>query len=102
MKIENECSEFEKDITEITQEMVSLLTRKRIDYGLSFEGIWDKYGAITCVIRLEDKIARLGNLIKNQIKPKNESIIDTFRDIIGYGILALRKMKINEQKQPEL
>jgi len=82
--------EFESEIKEITTKITDLLVKKRADYGSSFDDIWNDVGVISVVVRLMDKIARLKNLIINNKKPNNESIEDTFKDIIGYGVLSMR------------
>jgi len=39
-------------------------------------------------------VSRLKNLMwKNDYEPKNESVVDTFIDIAGYGIIALMLAK---------
>lgn len=82
---------FEARIKEILEDIRTLLIRKRNDYGDSFEVIWGKVGMISVIVRLMDKIERLRNL--NGKTTKNESIEDTFRDIIGYSVLSLRMLK---------
>lgn len=84
--------EFKKDIDKITKEISDLLVKKRKDYGTSFDDIWREMGAISVVVRLRDKIARLQNLIGKNKTPSNESIEDSFRDICGYSILSLRML----------
>lgn len=67
--------------------MSNLLVSKQRDYG---HGNIMKFGLTGILIRLNDKIERLGNLRrKNVIEPKNESIDDTLKDIIGYCVVAL-------------
>lgn len=49
----------------------------------------DKRFAITgLIIRMNDKMNRLVNLIRKQLAPENESIEDAFQDISIYGIIS--------------
>lgn len=83
---------FKPEIQNIVNEIVDLLVRKREDYGNSFDEIWSKFGILSVIVRLNDKIARLNNLTTTK-KVNFESVDDTFRDIIGYCLLALRQLK---------
>ena len=40
-------------------------------------------------VRMWDKIARINNLIDNDLDPKNESLRDSFMDLANYSIIAL-------------
>ena len=51
------------------------------------------YALFMCVL----KIARLTNLINNNKVPNNESIEDSFVDLIGYSKLAYCNYKDNEK-----
>jgi len=54
---------------------------------------------ISAVIRINDKTNRLKNLVQNNKKPMNETIEDTFKDIIGYCLLSLRILKIEKKRE---
>jgi hypothetical protein len=41
------------------------------------------------LVRLSDKIERLINLKRHKFEAKNESLLDTLRDIVGYCVVAL-------------
>lgn len=51
------------------------------------------YALFMCIL----KIARLTNLINNNKTPNNESIDDSFVDLIGYSKLAYCNYKDNEK-----
>jgi hypothetical protein len=36
-----------------------------------------------------DKLARINNLVESGVKPENESLIDSFRDMANYSIIAI-------------
>ncbi len=56
--------------------------KKNSDYGV--ENI-KKFGILGIIVRLSDKIARLGNLYGKTSSVKDESINDTLIDIINYS-----------------
>ena len=41
------------------------------------------------LLRLHDKVARLENLISNGREAQNESLHDTYLDIVGYSAIGL-------------
>lgn len=79
--------EFEAAI--IARKAIDLLIQKHNDYGPS--NISDAPGGPLngLSVRLHDKVARLNNLLSNNKEPENESIQDTFIDILNYAIIAL-------------
>lgn len=68
-----------------SQKMIDLLVKKQHDYG--HENILG-FGLLGLCIRVSDKIARLISLDKRGSKPHNESVIDTWTDIVGYATIA--------------
>ena len=69
-----------------SSEMSTLLARKQHDYG--HKNI-TKFGMQGVLVRLSDKIERLINLKTHKSEAKNESLLDTLRDIVGYCVVAL-------------
>lgn len=67
-------------------DMASLLCRKQRDYG---HGNINAFGAPGVVVRLSDKVERLKNLHTKQLDPSNESMVDTYDDIVGYCTILL-------------
>ena len=65
-----------------------LLIAKNKDYGNSYDKTLNEYGRNIGLIRIEDKLNRLKNLLllKEEIRTE-ESIIDTVLDIAGYAVL---------------
>jgi intein/homing endonuclease len=63
-----------------------VLVRKQNDYGP--ENI-RRFGRQGLMVRLHDKVARLENLTSSGKSPNNESIEDTFLDIIGYCAIGI-------------
>jgi len=64
-----------------------LLCSKQNDYG---HGNILKFGMTGVMVRASDKSERLKNLtIGRDIAPRNESLLDTFFDVIGYTVIAV-------------
>lgn len=82
-------TKYKKDEYLILKQLETLLIKKNKDYNNSFDRTVDEYGYVVIAIRLEDKINRLNNLIKNNNEVKDESIEDTLLDIAGYSVLSL-------------
>jgi len=80
---------LEFEAMEIVTKAVELLVKKHEDYGPA--NISDAPGGPLngLSVRLHDKVARLNNLLSHHKKPKNETIEDTFIDILNYAIIAL-------------
>ena len=53
----------------------------------------DEFGAIAFVVRASDKMERLKQLIKSEAKVKNESFMDTVKDLANYCIMYLMEDK---------
>lgn len=72
--------------------IIDILLKKNSDYG----DAWQRYDIFTPLIRLNDKLLRVENLSsgKTALVP-DESVADTLVDIVGYGLLALLKIKHN-------
>lgn len=69
---------------EVANEIVELITRKQHDYGHENILAFGEYGLL---IRTNDKIARLKNLIGKEGVTEPRS--DAWVDIAGYAIIAL-------------
>lgn len=62
-----------------------MLARKQHDYG---HGNINAFGMIGVAVRMSDKVARLQNLIARGAEAENESLTDTWLDIVGYAVIA--------------
>lgn len=105
----DECKEYELDeypwdITDnstfasILRKMNTLYRCKNNDYGNSFNQTMDKFGILSSVIRINDKVNRLNNLVDptKQVQIK-ETIEDTLLDLANYCVMTLAYLK-DEQK----
>jgi len=74
-----------KKLTEVGELVIS----KQRDYGTrNILGSPIK-PELAVLVRLNDKLARAANLLSKELNPSNESLKDTYMDIIGYGLILL-------------
>lgn len=79
---------------QITEEMQELCKRKNSDYGSSVNDTYKRYGLVSYLVRMEDKINRVRNLVLNKDqKVEDEKIRDTLMDLANYSILAIIDME---------
>ena len=84
--------------TKIVNEMHEIYKAKNADYGDSVHDTFLKYGLLSFLVRMEDKISRLRSLTlkgEKEQRVKNESIRDTLQDLANYAILAI--IELDEQ-----
>lgn len=62
-----------------------MLARKQHDYG--HDNI-NAFGMVGIAVRMSDKVARLLNLLAKGAEAENESLVDTYLDIVGYAVIA--------------
>jgi hypothetical protein len=67
--------------------MMEVCRRKNLAYGDSFNKSLDKYGPIAGLVRIEDKINRLSNLVLNGGNEHDEAIDDTCIDAANYLLM---------------
>lgn len=81
----------------ICHEIMELHARKNKDYGNAADASYREFGIVSYVIRLNDKLNRLKSLTKPgmTIEVKDESIIDTLKDLAAYSIMAIESL-LNE------
>jgi hypothetical protein len=81
------CAEYDLVVAQIRE----LFLKKQGDYGpnnISMGGDLE-LAKIAIVIRINDKVQRLLNLLKSDATPNNEPIEDSFMDLANYGIMAM-------------
>jgi hypothetical protein len=82
-------SKFEDDLSEIFSEAEVLLLKKHRDYGPTNISRAPG-GAINGLrVRMHDKTARINHLVDNGATPENESLRDSFIDLLNYSAIAL-------------
>ena len=80
---------FIADVWRIMDTAGNLLIRKHHDYGpKNIAG--SPGGALNGLrVRMWDKIARINNLIDSEVQPSNESLRDSFLDLLNYSAIAM-------------
>lgn len=68
------------------EDVAPVVISKQKDYG--YRNI-EAFGLDGLVVRVHDKVARVANLKAKNSSPHNESLTDSYRDIVGYSILAI-------------
>ena len=78
---------------EMLDSMHNLYITKNHDYGNSVHDTYEKYGLISFLVRIEDKLNRARTLSKNDAKVNDEKIEDTLMDMANYAILAVMELR---------
>lgn len=86
---------------EICERLRKIYIAKNKDYGDSFGKGFKEYGAIMPAIRIEDKLSRYKQLIKQEAEVKDESIIDTLMDMANYCIMTVIEFENKETDKKE-
>lgn len=83
---------------QIVGDMEALYIAKNKDYGNSVGDTFDRYGLVSFLVRMEDKLNRLRTLNQSQdAAVKDERIEDTLQDLANYAILALIELKLKKE-----
>ena len=81
--------QFIDDVRSILDEAGDLLLRKQIDYGPTNISRAPGGPLNGLRVRMHDKIARINNLLDKNIDPQNESLRDSFIDLLNYSAIAI-------------
>lgn len=75
----------------LTEKMSNTFAKKRKDYGQTTTETYDKFGPVSMLTRMHDKLGRLDNLLgKNQDNNVlDESIEDTLLDLANYALITI-------------
>ena len=69
---------------------------KNHDYGNSASDLYKKFGLISYIVRMNDKMNRINTLIKREAEVKDEKITDTLLDLANYCLLAVADMELDK------
>ena len=95
--IEKEYPETSREFKEIQFEQWATFCRKQMDYGPSNIAMGTalktkedrRLSLIGLIVRINDKVQRLMNLVvKHNRDAQNEPVMDAFKDLSVYGIIA--------------
>lgn len=79
---------------EILEDMKSVHERKNADYGNNFHKRYKRWGFLTALLRLSDKMERLENIYeRGEIQVKDESVEDTLLDLANYAVMTIVELK---------
>lgn len=85
---------------ELLDNLHKLYVTKNHDYGDSVHDTYEKYGLVSFLVRLEDKLNRARTLARqgtfNQ-KVLDEKIEDTLLDMANYAILAVIELQMEQE-----
>lgn len=86
-KTRNELA-FEARVHEVFEDAESLLLKKHQDYGPTNISRSPGGPLNGLRVRMHDKLARINNLIDSGATPENESLRDSFLDLMNYSAIA--------------
>ena len=96
MKYEQELEIFKG----LTEQMYNVFAAKRHDYGPTSEHTFKKFGLVSMVIRMSDKLGRLENIaLKNDILVTDEKVEDTLLDLANYALITILEIKKAEMEK---
>lgn len=75
---------------------------KNHDYGNSASDLYNKFGLISYIVRMNDKMNRINTLIKKEAEVKDEKITDTLLDLANYCLLAVADMELEKENENEV
>ena len=81
--------EFIDTVRELLDEAGNLLLRKQMDYGPTNISKAPGGPINGLRVRMHDKIARINNLVDKGADPQNESLRDSFIDLLNYSAIAI-------------
>jgi hypothetical protein len=91
--------DFVRDVWAILDTAGNLLLRKHHDYGPK-NIAHSPGGPLNGLrVRMWDKVARINNLLDSKVSPSNESLRDSFIDLLNYSAIAIMVL---DKKWPEL
>lgn len=96
MKLEQEIEFIEKH----AHLLIETFARKRADYGPTTTETFEKFGPVSMLIRMHDKLGRLDNLLGNGgVSTANyESVEDTLIDLANYCLIALLEIQKDKER----
>jgi hypothetical protein len=88
---------------QIAEDMAKVYEAKNADYGNSVQDTYDRYGAVSFLTRMRDKLNRLDQLLyyKYEQKVLDEKAIDTIKDLANYSIMFLMQLEEDEMKKTD-
>jgi hypothetical protein len=82
-------NEFITDVWRVLDTAGNLLIKKHHDYGPKNISLSPGGPLNGLRVRMWDKVARINNLIDSNVNPSNESLRDSFIDLLNYSAIAM-------------
>lgn len=96
--ISDEFAQRLKEHENICNYLHDLYYRKNSDYGSSVTDTFNKYGLVSFLVRLEDKLNRARSLNqRGSAKVNDEKLEDTLMDMANYAMLAVIELRMNNK-----
>ena len=89
MSDQNKVNQFAADMWEVFDGAGNLLLKKHRDYGPTNISLSPGGPLNGLRVRMHDKTARINHLIDSGATPENESLRDSFVDLLNYAAIAL-------------
>lgn len=89
MTIKEEIQQF----TAMTEQMAELFARKRADYGQTTEETWKKFGPVSMLTRMYDKLGRLSNVMVTGEDHVGEIPEETLIDLANYALITILELR---------
>lgn len=80
---------FEDEAADIYNECRTILYKKQADYGPKSVSQAPGGALNGVLVRMHDKWQRIQHLVETGATPENESLIDSFQDLLNYCVIAL-------------
>lgn len=80
------------EMKDVLLDMHQTYLDKNADYGNSFDKSLDQFGIVAALTRMSDKFNRLCNLYSNESKVKDESMLDSMKDLANYAAMTVKWM----------
>jgi hypothetical protein len=88
-KIDYKHAQFVTDVWQVLDDAGNLLIKKHKDYGPTNISLSPGGPLNGLRVRMHDKTARINHLIDSGATPENESLRDSFIDLLNYSAIAL-------------
>lgn len=97
MTIKKEIEEFER----LTRLMSQTFAQKRNDYGQSTTETFEKFGPVSMLTRMHDKMSRLDRLLGQNVERavEGEKVQDTLMDLANYALITIIEMDKRKIKE---
>jgi len=95
-------NQFIADVWAVLDGAGNLLIKKHHDYGPKNIALSPGGPLNGLRVRMWDKIARINNLLDSGVKPSNESLRDSFIDLLNYSAIAMMVLDGTWPESPEL